>query len=441
MSATDITEAEARALLQRALLQSRADHCEVSFSASARGNLRTARNAVSTSGMNEDHVVSVRAMFGRRSASASANQLDDATLKRTVRAAEELARLAPEDPEWVAPLGPQPYVSVPAAWSDATARLSPGERARLSAPGISVAKQRGCLAASYIEDTRSVQAQLSSTGRFGYHRSTRVDYSVTMRTEDASGSGSAAIDQNDVARLDTAGAARIAAEKAVASRERRELSPGTYPVILEPRGAAALLELLTSALDARAADEGRSAFSRPGGGTRIGERLLSESVTLRSDPADADLPGSPWASDGRPHGEQVWIERGTLRALHGSRYWAEKSGASLPPAPSRYLMDGGSGTLEELIRGTERAVLVTHLWYIRSVDPRTLLYTGLTRDGTFLVEDGRIVHAVNNFRFNESPIAMLQDVQALSAPVRADGAMVPAMRLGKFNFTSVSDAV
>jgi predicted Zn-dependent protease len=441
MSAIDITEAEARALLQRVLLQSRADHCEVSLRASARGNLRTARNAVSTAGMNEDHVVTVKAMFGRRSASASANQLDDATLRRTVHAAEELARLSPEDPEWVAPLGPQPYLAVPAAWSEATSRLSPAERAALSAPGLAVARERGCRVASYLEDTRSVEARLSSTGLFGYRRGTRVDYSVTMRTADDAGSGSAAVDQNDVARLDTAGAARIAAEKAVASRERRPLAPGAYPVILEPLAAAELLDLLMEALDARAADEGRSAFSRPGSGTRIGEKLFSESVTLRSDPTDANVPGSPWASDGRAHGSQTWIERGTLRALHGSRYWSEKSGTPLPPQPSRYTMDGGGGTLEELIRGTARAVLVTRLWYIRSVDPRTLLYTGLTRDGTFLVEDGRIAHAVNNFRFNESPIAMLQDVQALSAPVRANGAMVPAMRLGRFDFTSVSDAV
>jgi predicted Zn-dependent protease len=441
MSAIDISEAEVRALLQRTLGQSRADHCEVSFRASARGNLRTARNAVSTAGMNEDHVVMVRAMFGRRSASTSANQLDDATLRRTVHAAEELARLAPEDPEWVAPLGPQPYTAVPAAWSDDTARLSSAERAGLTAPGLSIARERGCFAASYLEDTRAVVARLGSTGLFGYHRSTDVSYSVTVRTADDAGSGSAAMDQNDVTRLDTAAAARVAAEKAVASRERRPLAPGTYPVILEPLAAAELLELLMSALDARSADEGRSAFSRPGGGTRIGEKLFSEAVTLRSDPADANLPGSPWAYDGRPYGAETWIERGTLRSLHGSRYWAQKSGAALPPPPSRYIVEGGGGTLEELIRGTERAVLVTRLWYIRSVDPRTLLYTGLTRDGTFLVEDGRIVHAVNNFRFNESPVAMLQDVQALSAPVRANGAMVPAMRLGKFGFTSVSDAV
>jgi predicted Zn-dependent protease len=441
MSAIDITEAEARALLQRVLRQSRAEHCEVSFRASARGNLRTARNAVSTAGLNEDHVVSVKAMFGRRSASASANQLDEATLERTVHAAEELARLAPEDPEWVAPLGPQSYVTVPAAWSDATARLSPAERAGLTAPGLAIARERGCLAASYLEDTRAVEARLSSTGLFGYHRATRVDYSVTMRTADDAGSGSGAVDQNDVTRMDTAAAARIAAEKAVASRERKPLAPGSYPVILEPLAAVELVDLLMSALDARAADEGRSAFSRPGGGTRLGEKLLSESVTLRSDPTNADVPGSPWASDGRPHGAQAWIEHGTLRSLHGSRYWAAKSGTALPPQPSRYIVDGGGGTLEELIRGTERAVLVTRLWYIRSVDPRTLLYTGLTRDGTFLVENGRIMHAVNNFRFNESPIAMLRDVQALSAPVRASGAMVPAMRLGRFDFTSVSDAV
>ena len=441
MSVTGITEAQARALLTRVLAHSRAEHCEVSLAASARGNLRTARNTVSTAGANEDHVVTVRAMFGRRSASASANQMDEATLKRTVRAAEELARLAPEDPEWVAPLGPQSYVAVPAAWSDATARLSPAERADLSAPGLEIAKARGCTAASYLEDRRGVLAKLSSTGLFGYQRASSLEYSVTMRTADEAGSGYASRDENDVRRLDAAGAARIAADKALASRAPRELAPGTYPVILEPAAAVELLDLLVVALSARAADEGRSPFSRPGGGNRIGERLFSESVTLRSDPADADIPGSPWAQDGRPQAARTWIERGTLRALFGSRYWSEKAGTELPPPPWRYIMEGGSGTLEDIIRQTERAVLVTRLWYIRTVDPRTLLHTGLTRDGTFLVENGRIAHAVKNFRFNESPVAMLQAVEALSAPERANGAMVPAMRLGRFAFTSLSDAV
>jgi predicted Zn-dependent protease len=286
-----------------------------------------------------------------------------------------------------------------------------------------------------------VSARLSSTGRFAWHRATRVAYSVTMRTPDDAGSGSAAIDENDVQRLDTAAAARIAAEKAVASRERRALAPGTYPVILEPLAAVELLDLLMESLDARAADEGRSVFSKAGGGTRLGERIVSEAVTLRSDPADDRIPRAPWADDGRPQSAATWIERGTLRALYGSRYWAAKTGTPLPPAPERYIMEGGSGTLEDLVRGTERAVLVTRLWYIRSVDPRTLLQTGLTRDGTFLVENGKIVHAVNNFRFNESPVAMLQDVQAMTAPVRANGAMVPGMRLGRFEFTSVSEAV
>ena len=441
MSAIDLSEAEARALLQRTLKHSRAEHSDVALRASARGNVRTARNAVSTAGLNEDHVVTVTSRFGRRSASASGNQLDDRTLERTVRAAEELARLAPEDPEWVAPLGPQTYTAVPAAWSDATARLSPADRVGLTAPGLATAKERGCLAASYLEDNRAVQARLSSTGLFGYHRSTVAEYSVTMRTTDDAGSGSAAVDQNDVTRLDAAAAARVATEKAVASRERHQLAPGTYPVILEPLAAAELVSLLMFALGARSADEGRSPFSKTGGGTRIGETLFNDMVSLRSDPADPDVPGTPWASDGRPHAAQTWIEHGVLRTLHGSRYWSEQKGVALPPPPSRYRMDGGRGTLEELIKGTERAVLVTRLWYIRSVDPRTLLHTGLTRDGTFLVENGRIVHAVNNFRFNESPIAMLQDVQALSAPVRADGSMLPAMRLGKFTFTSVSDAV
>jgi predicted Zn-dependent protease len=441
MRRIDLSEAAARAILERTLARSAADHSEVTLRATSRGNLRTARNAVSTSGTNEDHVVTVRASFGRRTASASANQLDDAALARAVRQAEELARLAPEDPEWVPPLAPQAYARIPTAWSDATAALTPAARAELTAAGLAAARERDCVAASYLEDTRAVTATLTSTGLFGYHRSTGASYSVTMRTADDRGSGYAERDANDVSRIDAGAAARIATAKAVASRDARGLEPGRYPVILEPTAAVELLDLLVGALNARAADEGRSPFSRTDGGTRVGERIVSEAVTIRSDPADPDIPGAPWAGDGRAQAARTWIERGVLRTLHGTRYWAQKSGADLPPPPGRYVMEGGPGTLEELIAGAERAVLVTRLWYIRGVDPRTLLYTGLTRDGTFLVENGRIAHAVKNFRFNESPLAMLEGVEALSAPVRAQGSLVPAMRLRSFGFTSLSDAV
>ncbi|HEX5631724.1 MAG TPA: metallopeptidase TldD-related protein, partial [Gemmatimonadales bacterium] len=343
----DLTEAEARALLERVLGRSRAEHCEVTLRATRRGNIRTARNTVSTSGVNEDHSVSVRAAFGRRAATATANQLDDATLERAVRQAEELARLAPEDPEWMPPLGPQRYVAVPAAWSDATAGLSPAGRADLTAAGLAVARERGCNAASYLEDNRVVSATLTSTGLFGYHRTTSASYSVTMRTADETGSGYAERDENDVSRLDAAGAATIAAGKAVASREARALEPGRYPVILEPTAAVELLDLLMFALGARSADEGRSPFSRDGGGNRVGERIVSEQVTLRSDPSNPDVPGPPWASDYRPQAPRTWIERGTLRGLYGTRYWAQKTGVELPPAPGRYIMEGGSGSLAD----------------------------------------------------------------------------------------------
>lgn len=436
-----LTESEARALLEKTLKMSKAEACEVNISGNAGGNIRYARNTVSTAGGAEDNNVVVQVYYGKRSGTATANQFDEATLERTVRAAEELAKLAPEDPESMMPIEQQSYSPVAAAYVDQTAAITPEYRATVAEASITPAKAKDCVAAGFLQDGSSWQAMANSKGLFAYHRDTGLNFSVTMRTSDGLGSGYVERDVNDVSRFDAAASSQIAIEKAVASREARAIEPGKYTVIMEPTAAVELLQPLVFSLNARNADEGRSPLSKAGGGTKLGEKLVDEAVSIRSDPGNADVPTSPWAGDGRVRKPTQWIEKGVVKNLFYSRYWAEKQGKEALTGPANIIMDGGTASIEELIRDTARGVLVTRFWYIRYVDPQTLLLTGLTRDGTFYIEDGKIKHAIKNFRFNESPIIMLNNVDALGKPVRAQGSMIPPMRIRDFTFTSLSDAV
>jgi predicted Zn-dependent protease len=199
---------------------------------------------------------------------------------------------------------------------------------------------------------------------------------------------------------------------------------------------------MAGALQARSAEEGRSAFAKGGGATKVGEKIVDERVTLRSDPADPLILATPFDNEGMPLGAQTWIERGVLKQLAYNRFWANRRGTTPTGSASSLRLEGGTESLDQLIAGTERGVLVTHCWYIRSVDQRTLVYTGLTRDGTFLIENGKLARPVKNFRFNESPLFMLNNLDAIGRPVRtAGGDAMPAIRVREFNFTSLSDAV
>jgi predicted Zn-dependent protease len=227
------------------------------------------------------------------------------------------------------------------------------------------------------------------------------------------------------------------------------IEPGRYTVVLEPTAVANLVQLIAGSLGARNADEGRSFFSKPGGGNKIGMKVLDERVTLSSDPFDPETPGAPFTGDGTPVGPTTWIEKGVVKNLAYDRYWAQKNNAT-PSSVSGLRMSGGTASIEDMIASTARGLLVTRLWYIRGVDPRTILFTGLTRDGTFLIENGKITRAVKNLRWNESPIFMLNNLEAMGVPVRVsaseDGSpgqaiVVPPVKARDFNFTSTSDAV
>lgn len=434
------TEQEAREILESVVKRSKADACEANLSASKGGNLRYARNTVTTAGSAENRSLVVQSSFGKRSGTTTINEFDDASIERAVRRSEELAHLAPEDPEFLPPIEQQKYLET-RGFYDATAGITPEYRANAARSSITPAKARDCTVAGFIQDGSSWSAMLNSKGLFAYDRQTGVNYSATVRTNDGTGSGYVTRDYNDVGKLDAAAASQIALDKAVASRNPRAIEPGKYTVILEPEASVELIQDMIYSMDARQADEGRSFLAAPGGKTRLGQKLVDERISISSDPANPEVPTAPWLGDGRAFERTSWIDKGVIRNTYASRFWAQQKQREATPPPANIIMAGGSASLQDLIRDTTRGVLLTRTWYIRFVDPQTLLLTGLTRDGTFFVENGEIKYAIKNMRFNESPIIMLNNVDALGTPMRVRGCLIPPMRVRDFTFTSLSDAV
>src|SRR6478752_6617838 len=441
-----LSKDEAQQILKKVIAFSKADGIEASLNGNDGGNIRYARNSVSTSGEDSNVSLGVQSYFGKKSGTATINEFDDASLEKVVRRSEELAQFAPDNPEYMPLLGPQTFKES-IEYVASTAAITPAKRAEAVAGSIEVSKAANLQAAGFIENNTSFNAIMNSKGLFAYDTSTGVDFSVTLRNQQGTGSGYAARGFNDVDKLDTYTATKIAATKANGSVGAKAIEPGKYTVILEPLAAAYLLERLFFALDARSADEGRSAMTKPGGGNRIGEKLLDERVNIYSDPLNPELPAATWSGDGQALEKINWIENGVVKNLMYSRYWAQEKGLQPVPMPSNFIMAGGDASLEDLIKSTEKGVLVTRFWYIRSVDPQTLLHTGLTRDGTFYIENGEVKYPIKNFRFNESPIIMLNNLEALGKPERTISVespfvmMIPPMKLRDFTFTSLSDAV
>lgn len=434
------TEEEAKKIMDKAMSFSTADACEINLEGSESGNIRYARNSVSTAGHRSNQTLVVQSNFGKKMGTATIDEFDDESLKRVVARSEELAKLSPENPEFMGPLGPQVYDNA-INYSEATANITPEFRAEVANSSIEPAAAKDVTAAGFLDDSASFSAMINSKGLFAYNKETSLEFTVTMRTNDGTGSGWVTRDVNDVGKFDAAEASKVALDKAVLSREAKAIEPGKYTVILEPSAGLGLLNGLGRSINARQADEGRSFMSKEGGGTKIGEKIVDERVNLWSDPLNPEVPSATWNGAGQPLKKTTWLENGVVKNLAYGRFWAEQKGVEPVPFPSNFIMAGGDASLEELIKSTKKGILVTRLWYIRSVDPQTLLYTGLTRDGTFYIEDGAIKYPVKNFRFNESPIIMLNNLETLGEQARVDGNLIPYMKIRDFTFTSLSDAV
>ena len=462
-----LSREECEAIAKRTLSFGTADELRVSIGGGSRGNTRFAQNQVSTAGDNYDVTVTVRAGIGQfvpaaqqptdvaqpkrgmRVGFSSTNRLDDASLREVVQTAERLAKLSPEDPEAMPELPNQAF-AVDQAWSDATASLDPQGRANAVIQVAGPSRSANLESTGYLESNAGFFAVANNKGLFAYRRATAVAMTMTVRTPDGTGSGWAGAAHHDFSRIDARALGARAIDKAQRSVNPVAIEPGRYTVVLEPTAVGNLVQLIAFNLGARNADEGRSFFTKPGGGNKIGMKVVDERISITSDPLDAEMPAGAFTGEGLPVQRTSWIEKGVVANLAYDRYWAASRNREPLPGPSSFRMSGGNSTIEELIASTDRGLLVTRFWYIRSVDPRTILYTGLTRDGTFLIEKGKITRAVKNLRFNESPIFMLNNIEGMTAPVRVSasedgspgfGVMVPALKVRDFNFTSSSDAV
>ncbi|MBS0589333.1 MAG: TldD/PmbA family protein [Proteobacteria bacterium] len=443
---TIFSEEQAKAILDKALKASTADECTASLTGGNEGNVRYALNNVSTSGYVSDANLGVHVAFGKRTGTATTNSFDDKSIAAVVRRAEELARLAPENPEFMPAIDKQDY-KPSRTYNEKTAGITPDYRAQVAADCIESCRKDKLVAAGFFTDSDEFSALANSKGNFGYQKSSDMNFTCTVRTGDGKGSGWVGRNLADVTKFDAKSDIQTAIRKARESVDAKALEPGKYTVVMEPAATAGLISFMMFGFDARSADEGRSFLSKKGGGNKLGEKMFDERVTIHADPWDEQAAVLPWDQEGLAREKTPIITKGKVDYLHYSRYWAAKQGKKAVGRPGNIIMLGGDKSTMDLVKSTKKGILVTRTWYIRMVDPQTVLLTGLTRDGTFYIENGEIKYPIKNFRFNESPAIMLNNIEEIGKPVRVQGdespltMMIPPMKIRDFTFSSLSDAV
>lgn len=447
-----LSEKDARAICEKLLSYVKADDAAVSVNSENYGHLRFASNSFTTSGARENINVGVTVWIDRKRGSASTNEIDDESLKATVALAEQLARISPVDREYMPTVGKQIYKPVN-GYAEATSNISVTTRARTINDVITACEKAKVVGAGFHQARGTAGATATKNGNFSYDRSSLVSLATTARTPDGSSSGYFLRNHFDVAKLDAARIANEAIRKALDARNPRVLEPGVYPAILEPQAVADLAGFLAFSFDARGAEEGRSPFSAPGGKTKLGEKIFDERINIYSDPWHPDLPGSQSAQGGLPAQKIYLVRNGVLENLVYSRFWAKQKGKEPTPGPVNSIIESSQApvSIDDMIKSMDRGLLLGRFWYIRGVDPRIMLQTGLTRDGIWYIENGKIQYPVKNFRFNQSVIELLApgniDLIGKSERVGSsegqggNSALLPALKVKKFHFTSQSEAV
>ena len=470
-----LTQNQAADIFERIKKLSTADEVEVLFSGGRFALTRFANNTIHQNVAEENHVVSVRTAFGKKTARAFTNKLDQESLLQVVRSSERLAKVQHPDPD----LLPVPDTQEAAGSSDpdkmgespvptrtissrhfgSTAEITPEQRAEGVNKIVGVAGKHGLTTAGVFSSAESFEGIFNSRGLSRWHTQTSAEVSITMLAADSSGWQKA--NSPDVANLNPLALAEIAAQKAIDSARPREIPPGKYTVIMEPAAVLDIVGFMFWDYSGMAILDQRSFLTG-----RIGTKLFGDNLTIWDDVVHPLQAGSPFDGEGVQRQRVALVENGVVKRVVYARATAERMkrsehrdkvgpiaatghGFALPnemgemPLNIVFAAARDPQTLEQMIASTERGVLVTRLWYIREVEPFEKMLTGMTRDGTFYVEDGRVQGGVRNFRFNESLIHMLSNVEAMSVPVRACGEesfdmVVPAMKVRDFNFTEVT---
>lgn len=443
-----LTEKEAKSITDKILSLVTAGDAAASVSSSETSHVRFAENSFTTSGKAERKGANVTVWIDGKRGSSATSDLDENSLKEAVEQAEKIARLAPVDREYLPTLGAQTYRPVN-GYTETTANIPPVARAKSIGSILMEAEKAKIIAAGFYQSSASAAASATKNGNFNFERDTVVGLSVTGRTPDGTSSGYFARSHYDVAKLDTQRIAREAIRKTLEGRNAQTLDPGLYTVILEPQAVADILGFFGGGFDARSAEEGRSPYSLPGGKTKLGTPVFDEKINILSDPWNAELPGSQSAQAGIPAQKIYLVKNGRLETLTYNRFWAKQKNVEPTPGPVNTIMEtsGKPATMQEMIASTPRGLLVSRFWYIRATDARTAAVTGLTRDGVWLIENGKVSKPVKNFRFNQSIIQMLApgNVEMIGASERVgdvdSASLLPALKLKAFNFTSQSEAV
>ena len=425
---------------------STADETEAFVTSTRYALTRFANNAIHQNVVEEGSAVSVRAVASQSTARASGNRLDPPSLRRLAEAALEIARLQPGDPDLLPMPGPQMYRAVQ-RFHPATAELGAPERAAAVQAIVGRAEADGLTAAGVVSSGSSLTALFNSRGLRAFHEETLAEISVTMMGPSSSGWAKKTGSNHE--ELDPEALADRAARKALASADPQEAPPGRYTVILEPAAVLDLLGFLVFDFSGLAVAEQRSSLTG-----RVGAKLFGEHIEIRDDVYHPLHLGLPFDGEGMPRQRVTLVEHGVVKNVVYARQTARRVGAEptghgfpLPndygEAPLHIVMEGGRHSVDEMIRSTARGLLVTRLWYIREVDPYRKIVTGMTRDGTFMIEEGEVRHGVKNLRFNQSLIDMLSQVEMLGVAERAAGEesfemVVPALKVRDFNFSSVT---
>lgn len=456
-----LTQDEAQQLAKKVLGMSSFPECQVTITQQEQAYTRFANNGITTASFSLRHNLSIATTRDARTGSYATNDLDDDSLRAAVKKAEELAALAPPNSERLSPVGPQQYPKT-FDYDEATANARSPQMIPHVKTVIDAARGQKLVAAGLIERSHRITAIANSRGLFGFHNASDSQLTTTIRMADGSSSGWAGQPSVKLSAIESAKLAATAIEKCKRWKNPQRLPPGKYTVVLEPTATGDLVRLMVGAFSARATEEGRTFLSKRGGGTLLGEKVFPESVTLRSDPFDPRQPSSPWTGDWLPAETLTYIDKGVVANLGYDRYWAEKTGKKPNGGGGgggrggggfgggggggSLIMEGTGAPLEKLIASVDRGLLVTHFWYIRGVNAQTLQDTGLTRDGLFLIENGKITAPIMNFRFNESPVRMLQNTKMVGEATRVrglEGGMMisPSIVATDFFLSSNSDAI
>jgi predicted Zn-dependent protease len=439
-----LTQDEIRIILDKVMSMSTADETEVYVGSYRNSLTRFAENHIHQNVSQDNVYLSVTAILGNRMGEASTNKTDDDFIKKTVLNAIEIAQISPPDEELLPRLGSQKYQEVQ-AYDPEIDNLTPMDRAREVADVVKSCEKNGLTAAGLFSDSSGIGAMATSKGLFAPYQRSDINFSVTAMGDDSSGWADKSSYKKSEIGVRSLG--QIAIDKAIKSRNPKDIPPGKYTVILEPDAVSELIGFMFYGFNALAVDEGRSFLTG-----RMGQKIVGDYITLVSDPYHPLHQGRPFDGDGVPTKRVELIKNGIAQNLVYDRLTAKKHGMdptghggggrnAYGAYPSCPVIEGGNASLEEMIASTDKGILVTRFWYTNIVDPMQVIVTGMTRDGTFWIENGKVTHGIKNFRINQNVLDMLNNVEMMSESVLAGGIVVPAMKVRDFNFSSGTDAV